>query len=80
MGLALGLRADRLDSISRNNRMAEECLTVMAAEWLNRAYDTEAHGEPMLQRLSEAMRIPAGGNNPAVAQHLLHNWTLQTVH
>ena len=78
IGLALGLRNDRLDVICSNNRTSEECLTAMATEWLNRAYDMGEQGEPSLQRLSEAVGNPAGGNNPAEAEKILQNWTIDS--
>ena len=71
IGLALGLGIDRLDSIGSKSRTSEDCLTAMATEWLNRAYDVAQKGEPTLQRLSEAVENPAGGNNPALALKIL---------
>ena len=73
IGLALGLKNDRLNLIHSSHRTAEDSLMVMAmvTDWLNRAYDTVEHGEPTLQRLSEAVRNPAGGNNPALADSIL---------
>ena len=79
MGLALGLNQGQLDSIQINNRTAEECLTAVATEWLNRAYNTTEYGEPTLQRLCEAVRNRAGGNNPALAERIINSWKVETL-
>lgn len=70
IGLALGLKNSQLDSIQSNNRTTEECLTSVMVDWLNKAYGTEEYGEPTWQKLTEAIRNPAGGNNPALANTL----------
>ena len=75
IGLALGLRGHQLDLIQSNNRTTEGCLTAMASEWLKQ---TE-YGVPSLERLSEAVSKPAGGNNPSAAEKILDNWTKRTV-
>ena len=80
IGLALGLSNDRLDLIRRNHRTIKDCLTAMATEWLNKAYDVGELGEPSLQRLSEAVGNPAGGNNPAEAEKILQNWPTNDHH
>ena len=80
IGLALGLRNNQLDLIRSNNRTSEQCLTAMATEWLNKAYDMGEQGEPSLQRLSEVVGNPAGGNNPAEAEKILQNWPTNEHH
>ena len=80
IGLALGLRNNRLALIHSNNRTSEECLAAMATEWLNKAYDVGEQGEPSLQRLSEAVGNPAGGNNPSEAEKILQNWPTNDHH
>ena len=36
------------------------------------------YGMPTLQRLSEAVTSPAGGNNPAAADDILHPWVFHS--
>ena len=73
IGLALGLRGHQLDLIQRDHSTSEGCLTAMASEWLKQ---TE-YGEPSVERLSEAVSNPAGGNNPSAAEEILDNWTTE---
>ena len=76
IGLALGLRGHQLDLIHKDNSTSnEDCLTDMASEWLKQTYDVAEYGEPSLERLSEAVSNPAGGNNPTAAEEILYNWT-----
>ena len=79
IGLALGLEFSQLEEIRASNRDASECLTAMLSEWLNRAYDTTAHGEPSWHKLSEAVRHKAGGNNPSLADEILYSENFSSV-
>ena len=78
IGLALGLRSSQLEMIHHDNRTCEECVTAMVTEWLNQAYDVTQYGMPTLQRLSEAVTSPAGGNNPAAADDILRPWVFHS--
>ena len=75
IGLALGLRSHQLELIQSNNRTSEDCLTAMASEWLRQTYDVAEYGVPSLERLSEAVSNPAGGNSPTAAEEILKNRT-----
>ena len=78
IGLALGLEDHQLDEIKSNNRTTTgDCLTAMALEWLKQTYDVVDYGVPSLERLSEAVSNPAGGNNPSAAKEILDNWTTE---
>jgi hypothetical protein len=72
IGLALGLSKDRLDVIKTDHTTTEDRLTAMASKWLNRTYDVSEHREPSWETLSEAVRSPAGGNNPVLADMILN--------
>jgi hypothetical protein len=77
IGLQLGLKAHQLEGILYdNNNDFESCLNSMLKDWLRRAYDTTACGEPSWQKLSEAVSCRAGGNNPALARKILHFQTV----
>ena len=78
IGLALGLRSSQLEMIHHDNRTCEEYVTAMVTEWLNQAYDVTQYGMPTLQRLSEAVISPAGGNNPAAADDILRPWVFHS--
>ena len=75
IGLILGLRDHQLDLIQSDHRTSEDCLTAMASEWLKQTYDVAEYGVPSLERLSEAVSNPAGGNNPTAAEEILKNRT-----
>ena len=71
IGLELGLADSQLEAIQANNRGVTSCLTAMLRDWLNMSYNTTRYGEPSWERLSEAVRHRAGGNNPALAHDIL---------
>ena len=71
IGLALGLDFNKLSDIKANYREIDDCLLEMLSLWLNRSYNVQKHGAPTWNRLSEAVRHRAGGNNPSVADELL---------
>ena len=67
IGLALGISDPKLETIEANKSSAKENLTDMLRLWLNKV---ESHGEPSWRKLREAVRDPAGGNSPAVADQI----------
>ena len=71
IGLELGITDPRLETIQANSNDVTSCLTAMLREWLNRSYNTSQYGEPSWQRLSEAVRHRAGGNNPRLADRIM---------
>ena len=70
IGLALGLDYNKLRGIKKECSDTGDCLMEMLSLWLNKAYDLTKFGEPTWQRLSEAVRNEAGGNNPSVADNV----------
>ena len=55
VGLQLGLAADSLDAIKRDNRdICADCFTVILKQWLKGKYP-----RPTLNALAEALRSPA---------------------
>ena len=71
IGLELGITDPQLETIEANNNDVTSRLTAMLREWLNRSYNTSRYGEPSWQRLSEAVRHRAGGDNPRLADRIL---------
>ena len=71
IGLALGLTDPQLETIQADNTNVSSCLTAMLRDWLNKSYNTTRYGEPSWQRLSDAVRHRAGGNNPHLADRIL---------
>ena len=71
IGLVLRLSDSKLESIEMNSRGVKDCLTNMLRLWLNRVYSVDRFGEPSWQKLSEAVRSPIGGANPALADKIL---------
>ena len=67
IGLALRLDPSKLDVIEKENKELEDCLTKVLTLWLKKTYNTERFGEPSWKLLADAVRDPAGGNNPALA-------------
>ena len=73
IGLELGLADSELETIHANNRDdIQSCLSEMLRDWLNRTYNTTKYGEPSWQKLSDAVCRRAGGNNPSLANEILH--------
>ena len=70
IGLALHLKDPKLSIIQDNNSDVTTRLTDMLRQWLNKTYDVERFGQPSWQMLAEAVRSPAGGNNPALAAQI----------
>ena len=83
IGLALGLKLSQLNRISSESNHMPDCLTKMLELWLNKSYDYTKHDQPSWQTLSKAVRHPAGGNNPVLAdeidKHIAHSPTLYPV-
>ena len=70
IGLALRLNDSQLGIIQDNHSDVTTRLTDMLRQWLNKTYDVERFGQPSWQMLAEAVRSPAGGNNPALATQI----------
>ena len=70
IGLALRLSDGDLETVRDDNQRTQERLTGMLRLWLNRSYDVARHGQPSWAKLREAVRSPAGGGNPALADKL----------
>ena len=71
IGLELGITDPRLQTIEADNNGVTSRLTAMLRDWLNGSYNISRYGEPSWQRLSEAVRHEAGGNNPRLADKIL---------
>ena len=67
IGLVLGISLSNLNIIERNNSTIEDSLRDMATYWLNRV---DGVNDTSWQILSEAVRSPIGGNNPALANRI----------
>ena len=70
VGLALRLDYNALETIEKENKDLEDCLTKTLILWLNKTYNTERFGEPSWKLLAEAVGDPSGGNNPALAKQI----------
>ena len=70
IGLVLGISDSKLETIEANKSDVRDCLMDMLRLWLNRAYNVEEYGEPSWQSLREAVRSPAGGDSPALADDI----------
>ena len=72
IGLELGITYPQLQKIkTENSNDVTSCLTAMLIDWLNKSYNISRYGEPSWQRLNEAVRQRAGGDNPRVANTIL---------
>ena len=67
LGLALRLDPDKLKVIERNDRDCSDCLTEVLTLWLKKNYNSRRFGEPSWELLATAVRDPAGGNDPSLA-------------
>ena len=70
IGLALRLSDGDLETVQDDNTRVHERLTGMLRLWLNKSYNVDKFGEPSWAKLKEAVRSPAGGANPALADKL----------
>ena len=79
IGLALRLKPHVLNKIERDYPYVQDRLQNVLTEWLNKAYNTARFGEPSWQLLVAAVAHPAGGNNPALAQHIASTYNGECV-
>ena len=71
VGRALGLSLGELNAIRQANAQdVEQGLNDVLVQWLHQKYNIEKFGLPTWKRLIDAVDNPAGGNNPALAQHI----------
>ena len=71
LGLALGLSAAELETISsKNHTDPTECLRDMLLAWLQQRHDTIKFGQPSWRVLCKAIHTPVGGNNPGLARKI----------
>ena len=70
IGLALRLDPDLLRRIRSNNTDVEDCLVDVLTEWLKKAYNTTAFGDPSWKLLVEAVAHRAGGSDRALAEKI----------
>ena len=42
----------------------------MVGEWFKKKYNVDKFGPPCWQMVVEAVRHPAGGDNPSLAEHI----------
>ena len=74
IGLALRLQPHVLSTIEKNHTDVKDRLLNVLTEWLNKAYNIASFGDPTWQLLVAAVAHPAGGNNPALAQHIARTY------
>ena len=74
LGLALRLKPSLLSRIQKDCSDVKNSLVELLTEWLNKAYNTTRFGDPTWQLLVAAVAHPAGGNNPALAQHIARRY------
>ena len=79
IGLALRLQPHVLSTIEKNHADVKDRLLNVLTEWLNKAYNTTRFGDPTWQLLVAAVAHPAGGNNPALAQHIASTYNGECV-
>ena len=74
IGLALRLQPHVLSAIESNRTDVEGRLRNVLTKWLNKTYNSARFGDPTWQLLVAAVAHPAGGNNPALAQHITRTY------
>ena len=71
LGRTLGLPPGELESIRQTNTLnPEQGLNDILLMWLRQKYSIEQFGPPTWKRLLEAIKSPAGGNDPALAKQI----------
>lgn len=70
-GRTLGLRASKLNTISKNSPLdAKDALGQVIDKWIEQHYNVELFGLPTWRTLVKAVDLPAGGNNHLLAKRI----------
>ena len=69
IGLVLGISDSILQTIE-TNKDVRVCLTNMLRLWLHQKYNVRKYGEPSWQSLKRAVKSPAGGDSPGLADKI----------
>ena len=76
IGILLGLSPNKLDGIEAGGKPPKTCLWKVFDCWLKRDYDYKSHGVPTLRMLCNCIKSNSGGADPALANEIAKEYTI----
>ena len=74
--LLLGISYKKLFEIEAETKTARGCLQKVFDCWLSRNYDYKSHGVPTLRMLCNSIKSNSGGADPALANEIAKEYTI----
>lgn len=79
-GIELGLPLREMEVIKKELQLdIPQAFTAVLTRWLRQSYDVKKYGPPIWRRLVEAVDIPAGGNDHALAKRIADHHPVKEV-
>ena len=76
IGILLGISYNKLYEIESETKTARGCLQKVFDCWLKRDYDYKSHGVPTLRMLCNSIKSNSGGADPALANEIAKEYTI----
>ena len=76
IGILLGISYKKLNEIEAETKTARGCLQKVFDCWLSRNYDYKSHGVPTLRMLCNSIKSNSGGADPALANEIAKEYTI----
>ena len=76
IGILLGISPNKIDEIEAETKTARGFLRKVFDCWLKRDYDYKSHGVPTLRMLCNSIKSNSGGADPALANEIAKEYTI----
>ena len=76
IGILLGLSPNKLYEIEAGGKPPRTCFWKVFDCWLKRDYDYKSHGVPTLRMLCNSIKSNSGGADPALANEIAKEYTI----
>ena len=76
VAIMLGISYNKLNEIEKDTKTARGCLQKVFDCWLKRDYDYKSHGVPTLRMLCNSIKSNSGGADPALANEIAKEYTI----
>ena len=76
MAIMLGLSPNKLYDIEAGGKPPKTCFWKVFDCWLKRDYDYKSHGVPTLRMLCNSIKSNSGGADPALANEIAKEYTI----
>ena len=76
IGILLGISPNKIDEIEAEGKPPRTCLRKVFDCWLKRDYDYKSHGVPTLRMLCNSIKSNSGGADPALANEIAKEYTI----